>query len=401
MDHPQETNDIPTLEQIQSSNGEHLWFTTGKPIPWFARQPINHANTLLDLRYLCRGGGMLVIAPSGQGKSTLSIQMTILWSAGRIAFGIIPQKPWRILVIQSEDDEGDCTEMSAMINHLGLTKIEIELVENNTELVRCNHLSGSKFITALRHHLQEARDAGMPFDLVIINPYSTYLGDDVLNAKANSDFLNHLLNPLLTEFNVAAVIIHHTPKTNYRDFSKLNPWDFQYAGAGSAQMTNWARAILVIVPQEPDAKVFMFVAAKRGKRLELWGDSITRYFKHSEPGDVLRWDDATTDQCHAATDARNQKKTSGRRPSASINQIIEACVSLTDWLTEARIYDIAQETLVEKRGFNAGQKKVHDAIIQGISEDSVSKREVPRSTGKPLIEYIRNKPNNLRDSGSR
>ena len=52
---------------------------------------------------------MFIVAPSGLGKSTLSIQMAVLWCCGLIAFGITPHKALRILIIQSEDDQGDCT----------------------------------------------------------------------------------------------------------------------------------------------------------------------------------------------------------------------------------------------------------------------------------------------------
>ena len=42
-----------------------------------------------------------------------------------------------------------------------------------------------------------------------------------------------------------------------------------YAAAGNADLTNWARAILVIEPTHVEG-VFEFIAAKRGKRIG-WG----------------------------------------------------------------------------------------------------------------------------------
>ena len=57
--------------------------------------------TLLGNRFLCRGGAMLFIGPSGIGKSSASIREDILWSIGRPAFGIAPRGPLRLLVIQS------------------------------------------------------------------------------------------------------------------------------------------------------------------------------------------------------------------------------------------------------------------------------------------------------------
>lgn len=380
-----------TYENTQGTNGIEQHFKPGAPISWFARQQIDKKNTLLDLRYLCRGNGMLVIAPSGLGKSTLSIQIAILWSCGRPAFGITTQQPMNILVVQAEDDQGDCTEMARMINHLGLKPDELKLVEANTELIRCNDLTGTDFIKALKAKLKEASEAGRPIDLIIINPYSTYLGDDVLSADKNFQFLNKLLNPVLTDFSAGIVIIHHTPKTNYTDFNKLNPWDWQYSGAGSAALTNWARAIMVIVPQEHDTKVFMFVAAKRGKRLELWEDSIIRYFKHADPGEPMQWLDVTDEEKNTATDAKNKRK-GGGKAYPNMDEIIQKCISLTDWQTEARIAEIANDKFGKG---NCGLRRVYNAIQEGLLQGNVSLKEVPREKIRPLLLYIRNNNNSL------
>ena len=102
----------------------------------YARRPINHDNTLLGNRWLCRTNGAIIVAPSGMGKSSCSFQTAILWSCGRSAFGIKPPKPWRILILQAEDDDDDTTEMCAMLDNpkLGLIDPEKQLVERNTHL---------------------------------------------------------------------------------------------------------------------------------------------------------------------------------------------------------------------------------------------------------------------------
>ena len=87
-------------------------------------------------RWLCRTNGAIIVAPSGMGKSSCSFQTAILWSCGRSAFGIKPPKPWRILILQAEDDDDDTTEMCAMLDNpkLGLIDPEKQLVERNTHL---------------------------------------------------------------------------------------------------------------------------------------------------------------------------------------------------------------------------------------------------------------------------
>jgi AAA domain len=192
----------PKVPKPDGKDGDKPRFKPGHSHIWYANQPIDHKQTLLGERYLCRGGGMFVVAPSGMGKSTLSIQMAVLWTCGLIAFGIRPRKALRILIVQSEDDQGDCTEMTAMKDQVDLTATQKQMADENTDLIRCNDLVGLRFIEALRTRLQEAFDEGKPFDLVIINPYGVYLGADVKDTDACTKFLNEWLNPLLTQFEV-------------------------------------------------------------------------------------------------------------------------------------------------------------------------------------------------------
>jgi hypothetical protein len=65
-------------------NGDKPHFKPGHSLAWYANQLIDHEQTLLGNRYLCRGGGMFIVAPSGMGKSTLSLQMAILWCCGLV-----------------------------------------------------------------------------------------------------------------------------------------------------------------------------------------------------------------------------------------------------------------------------------------------------------------------------
>jgi hypothetical protein len=284
-------------------------FKPGHSISWFARSQIDHSQTLLGYRYLCRGGGMFVVAPSGMGKSTFSLQVAILWCCGLVAFGIKPARPLRILIVQSEDDDGDCSEMAIMMNHLGLSDNQKQLVEENSELVRCNDLVGLRFIAALRVRLDEARTAGKPFDLVIINPYGSYLGADPKDTAASTQFLVEWLNPLLSEFSLGVILVHHTAKTNFQNTDKYSLWDWAYHGAGAACITNWARSILAIKPESEDMKIHKFIAAKRGRRIgDDWEGKFEKYFAWSDTPGVLLWEEATGEQIAQTTVQKSKHK---------------------------------------------------------------------------------------------
>jgi hypothetical protein len=328
-------------------------FACGRSIAWYAKEPINHDHTLLGQRYLCRGGGMFIIAPSGLGKSTLSIQMAVLWCCGLAASGILPRKALRILIVQSEDDEGDCSEMSQVMEHLGLTDSQKRQVDTNSELIRCNDLMRFRFIEALRVRLEQARLDGYPFDLVMINPYGSYLGGDVKNTEACAQFLNEWLNPVLTEFDIAAIIIHHTPKTNFQNTDDYKIWDWMYWGAGCAHITNWARAILVMKPETEDMKIFRFIAAKRGNRIgEEWEGSWERYFAWSSKPGVLRWEEATGEQIAKATVPKSKVR------FADLDKVLEHVPLLDPEIKEAVEKRVRQKCDLPREAARAALKEL-------------------------------------------
>jgi hypothetical protein len=280
----------------------------GPSIAQMAGRTINHENTLLGNRFLCRGCGMFFIAPSGQGKSSLTIQMAILWSACLAAFGIKPRKALRILIIQAEDDEGDQIEMTQMMKSLQLTDEEKELVKKNTRICEVKGLIGRSFIEKLERTLKAEK-----WDLIIINPFTSYLGGDPKDTELTTTFLQVLLDPILTKYGVAAIIIHHTPKTNFQNTDNYTVTDWLYWGAGNAGISNWARAYMVAKPIESDPGLYRFICAKRWQRIQMNGseqygwEGFDHYFCHAtEPG-VIRWDEPGTARIAKALAAKGTR----------------------------------------------------------------------------------------------
>jgi RecA-family ATPase len=241
------------------------------------------------------------VAPSGQGKSTLTIQAAASFACGLEAFGLKPsQVPLRSTIIQAEDNRGDLVEMWQVIKHMGLSPAQKKLVEQNTWVETVNNIRGEKFTKALDTILTLK-----PCDLCWINPYAVYVGGSIRDDDANNRFLYEWLNPVLEKHNCGAPILAHTPKTQFRDTTKFKPTDWMYAGAGAAVLTQWARGIIVIDPSEV-AGVYRFIAAKREKRLG-W-DNNELYFAHSGEGKLL-WVPASKEQKRAAEKSAKNAKT--------------------------------------------------------------------------------------------
>ena len=68
---------------------------------------------------------MLLVGPTGVGKSSLAMQAMILWALGKAAFGIKPARPLKSLLVQAENDDGDLAEMrDGVMRGLGLSEDE-------------------------------------------------------------------------------------------------------------------------------------------------------------------------------------------------------------------------------------------------------------------------------------
>ena len=273
--------------------------------------PADPQKNLLGNRFLCKGGAILFVGPSGIGKSSASAQQDILWGLGREAFGIKPSRPLKILTLQAENDDEDLAEMrDGVIRGLKLSPDDIAKVRDNVYYDSIADRTGDDFMNYLENKLKTKK-----YDVVRLDHLTAYLGSDVSNPMFTIPFLRVRLNPLLKKYGVACIINHHTPKTNNRDTSQWKGSDWMYAGAGSADVTNWARAILVI-DSTHTSHVFKFIAAKRGSRIG-WRDKdgvfeTARWFCHASDG--IYWREATPEDFAAVEVAAEAVKNKKKKP---------------------------------------------------------------------------------------
>ena len=255
--------------------------------------------TVLGNRWLCRGGSCLLVAQTGAGKSALTTQAAMTWALGRDFFGIRPKRgPLRSLVIQSENDLGDVAEsvqgtLAGMQIAAGsdLARTIGDRVAFYREAVR----TGEEFGTLLRE-LVLAHQA----DLVFIDPLLGFAGIDIADQEAASHFLRHILQPVLTETGVVLFSIHHTTKPKPKaEQTGSTSNDLSYLGAGSAELANWHRAVMVLqrdqtAEGQPEAPHFTLRLAKRGGRAGLKdanGDFTTAIpLRHAKEPGVIRWE---------------------------------------------------------------------------------------------------------------
>jgi hypothetical protein len=108
-------------------------------------------------------------------------------------------------------------------------------------------------------------------DLLWIDPALAYIGGEANSQKDVGGFLRNHLNPLIHKHGCAVIIVHHTNKPP--SGAEKPDWsgsDFAYLGAGSAEWSNWPRAILA-VRSLGSHDIYELRAGKRGGRLR-WHD---------------------------------------------------------------------------------------------------------------------------------
>lgn len=344
-----------------------------------APAPQDDPSTLLGRRYLFRGGALLLVGPTGIGKSSLSMQLMLSWALGKPQFGIAPMKPLRSLVIQAENDEGDIAEMrDGVVQGLGFSEHDRLAATSGVFFLNESTYTGQSFLQnvvepALRAHAENK----CPIDLLWLDPALAFLGGDAMSQADVGGFLRNGLQPLLQLYQCGAVIIHHTNKRK----TKGNDLSGAYQGAGSAEWANWARAVLILEPLENSRILFQLQAEKRGPRLD-WKepDGTTRYkmmIAHSNRGNEIFWREPNQKELNEAAATGGSKQ---------IN-LDEAAKLLPPSGT------ISQTELLEdlKDTFKVGQKKRLTAIRDLLKKKKIFRCEMKRAGTKNEVRYTLDK----------
>lgn len=306
------------------------------PIGELKIPPRDDPDELLKFRFLCRGGGMLVVGPTGIGKSSLVLQMLALFSNGMPAFGIEPSRPLRSIYIQAENDDGDLAEIrDGVVKGLEFTESQrgrfFERVIVHSE--NC-HTAKSFFEKVVIPLIV----SNPQIDLLVLDPALSYLGGETKDQRAVGEFLRSMLAPILTKYRIAAIVVHHANKpASGNQKPEWTTSELAYLGSGSIEWANWSRAVIALQGTS-NYGVFKMHAAKRGTRLN-WKDSTgekayCKLIKHCKSEGVICW---------LPADDKDLESTSseGGRPRKTeledfLSLLSDASMSSQEWMTTAK-----------------------------------------------------------------
>ena len=296
-------------------------------------------------------------------------------STGRSAspfLRIKPARPLKIVIFGCEDDAGDIYEIIRdACHHLKLSQEQIALCRKNCRYFHYTETSGLLFlITVFDPILKRDRP-----DVAIINPLHGYVGGDVRDQKVTAPFLRNSLLPILDKYNIAALIVHHTPKTNFRTTDKWSSVDWQYAASGNADVTNAMRCILVL-ESTPSANVFRLIAPKRGQRIGWENESgypefelFVAWDKHS-----VWWHLATKDEIRQANSSK---------PKISDDEILDLVPDDDEIWKETLIASVREKLTL-------GKHAARDAVDLLIAKNLLFIHLHPRPGLRPAVYLSKN-----------
>ena len=329
--------------------------------------PDNDPNELLKHRFLCRGGAILLVGPTGIGKSSFALQCAVLWSLGREAFGIVPARALRVLIVQAENDLGDMAEFREGIMK-GLSLSAEDCHGSVIQTVWEDTRTGPEFCEQVLKPVLEQQS----FDLVVIDPALAYLGADANQQKDVSIFLRNSLNPVLHRAGCGLVLVHHTNKPpTGTERPAWQAGDFAYIGSGSAEWANWARGVLAIRSIGSN-DYFELRAGKRGKRLR-WTEedfatpAYTKIIAHGSVG--ICWREASMEEFKAAGGSELMKLVAHKRSGPNMDEFL--AIFPIGYKSEPR-YGLLSADQIKKVFLDRGwQKDLYRAMCDNAEADGL------------------------------
>jgi AAA domain/Bifunctional DNA primase/polymerase, N-terminal len=172
-------------------------------------EKLSNSINYINNRFLASGKSLLIAADSHSGKSVLTFQLLIGWSLGKSVLNLNPHLKLRSLYLGNEDD-------CIMIQNLFTANLKMAKLSDEDEKYASDNISipdtyGHDIFELAERLLAKAVSENNPFHIVVINPMSNYITEDLNSSMASQNFYSKI-DELHKKYNVASVVICHNNK---------------------------------------------------------------------------------------------------------------------------------------------------------------------------------------------
>lgn len=203
------------------------------------------ANYIAGNGWLRRGAWSLFTGGTGIGKSIAVEQVAACVACGKSIFGLKVSRPFKVLLLTAENDEETLKrDLEAIAEHEGL---DAGLLDENLQIHHAYALDGRELVDSLNAEMKRGG-----FDLVILDNYQAFSGDDINGSKEWKAFITPL-SKMLKELRAAMLLVDHTGKPTEHKGWGVN--DSVYMAAGTSRKSNGARtSIELYSPTDGDTR---------------------------------------------------------------------------------------------------------------------------------------------------
>jgi RecA-family ATPase len=159
--------------------------------------------------FLERGCAVMLVGASGSGKSKGAQAMAAALATGTTFAGIEPNGEFKVLYLQSEDTEDDLAEsVRGYVAHdLGNDPDVVDVLDENLKILTVVGADGAEFL----RHVDTLCENHAP-DVLVIDPLIAFIGCDLVDQKAVTQFLRKQLKPILMKHKCGCIAVHHARK---------------------------------------------------------------------------------------------------------------------------------------------------------------------------------------------
>lgn len=353
-----------------------------------------------------KGHFHLLVSITGAGKSTLIFQQIYAWSQGEPGIlGIEPARPLKIAYIGNEDDREELSEfitnMRKGYRDLGWDEPKIKEAESSIFDVSKSFigLSGTRFTRQLKCLQQNYH-----YQLIIVNPLQSYAGINLSQNDEITRFFRTELDPVLKDPETECMIIavHHTLKPSSATNQSGGRIEANaYLGAGGAELANYARSVLALLPVNnstaSSSSHYWIECTKRNERLA-WEDDTgepTNKIMIAHSKDLIFWRKPDNDeQKSILSKLPTSSKANGHVavPEEDIDALLSALTKKPMTRTELRAFAKSPQTdggLGSARGERAFNHLLANLAQHGVQERTEGRNKVLLCDSKKQCEANR------------